>query len=81
MIKVENKKIVRYECKCCKCGRVFNASKSIYQELGELSNGCGSCPHCDAFLNLTFDEEKEVMYSKLWDDYLEEKGLNRVPSV
>lgn len=56
----------RYKGICCKCGHVFYACKSIAQEIGISDAGCGSCPKCETFLNLTFDEESKEMKSVEW---------------
>ena len=59
----------RYECNC-KCGKTFYACKSIFQELGQLDLGHGSCPECFAFYNLSVDEENSKMILTEWNDYL-----------
>jgi len=58
----------RYKCEC-KCGNVFYATKSILQNMGMLNAGCGSCPKCKTFYNLTLDEENEIMELLEWDEY------------
>lgn len=66
-----------YNAKCSECGYEFQASKSIFQEMGILDHGHGSCPKCHTFLNLTFNEEKQEMITMNWDKYLKErKGEN-----
>lgn len=65
----------RYRCKCPICGREFWACKSIAQEdWGMLDAGHGSCPGCETFHNLTFDEKTEEMIVTPWDKFLEEKN-------
>lgn len=73
----DNKK--RYSCKCPICGHEFWACKSIFQEhFGMKERGCGSCPKCKTFHNLTVDEANERMIVIPWDEYIErlknEKG-------
>ncbi len=64
----------RYNCKCPICGREFWACKSIAQEaFGMPEAGHGSCPGCNTFHNLTFDEKNEVMIITPWDKFMEEK--------
>ena len=60
----------RYPVECCNCGCEFYAAKSILQLWGYYDNGCGSCPECGQFLNLTYVPKKEKMVSKKWDDYI-----------
>ena len=62
--------IPRYKSVCCECGHVFYACKSIAQEMGVIDAGCGSCPKCETFLNLTFDEENKEMKTIEWQKYL-----------
>lgn len=64
----DNKK--RYKTVCCECGQIFHACKSIAQEMGVLDAGCGSCPECETFLNLTFDEGNKEMKTMEWQKYL-----------
>lgn len=63
----------RYKAVCCKCGTKFYACKSIVQEIGIIDAGCGSCPKCRTFLNLTFDEQSKEMKTTEWDKYLKER--------
>jgi len=59
-----------YKAICCECGHVFHACKSIAQDMGVSDAGCGSCPECKTFLNLTFDEENKEMKTMEWQKYL-----------
>lgn len=73
MGKVETKEVQkRYPVKCCVCGHEFSATMSIMQLWGYYDNGCGSCPECGKFLNLTYVPQEEKMVSKKWDDYITE---------
>lgn len=70
----------RYEAICSNCGHVFYAGKSLGQELGMEDWGCGSCPKCRAFLNLTYDKKSNKMKTMLWDKYIrirKSKELNQ----
>jgi len=60
----------RYRSVCCKCGNVFYACKSMAQEIGVADAGHGSCPKCNTFLNLTFDEETKEMKTVEWEKYV-----------
>ena len=60
----------RYKCEC-KCGNTFYACKSIFHQMGMNENGCGSCPECQTFYNLTLDEENERMILTEWIEYIE----------
>ena len=62
----------RYKCEC-KCGGVFYACKSLFQEMGELDKGHGTCPKCETFLNLTFDEKNEKMVLTEWNEWIEKR--------
>lgn len=57
----------RYKCECAKCQHIFYACKSIFHEWGMLESGCGSCPECETFLRLIFDEKNNKMLSVLWE--------------
>lgn len=61
----------RYETKCCVCDQVFYACKSLAQETGLSTAGHGSCPQCDKFLSLSFNETTNKMDTLKWEDYLE----------
>lgn len=71
MIKEEDKP--KYKAVCCKCETIFYACKSIGQDMGIIDAGCGSCPKCETFLNLTFDEQSKEMKTTEWDKYLRER--------
>lgn len=60
----------RYKVVCSECENTFYACKSIAQECGMLNSGCGSCPKCKTFLNLTYDEKSNEMKSVNWNDFL-----------
>lgn len=65
----------RYECKCPICGCIFWACKSIAQEDWEMPEaGHGSCPNCNTFHNLTFDEENRQMIVTPWDQFIRERN-------
>lgn len=57
----------KYKTVCSECGYKFLASKSLGQEMGYIDMGCGRCPKCKKFLNLTFDPTKNEMITKSWD--------------
>ena len=63
----------RYKTVCCKCGNIFYASKSLAQQFGLNDSGCGSCPKCKTFLNLTYDPDENEMKTKAWNDYIKIK--------
>lgn len=66
-----NNQVNRYPCKCPVCGQEFQAAKSIMQkDFGEDDKGCGNCPKCKTFLNLTFLPDENRMVTMVWDDYL-----------
>lgn len=61
---------VRYRAVCSECSHVFYACKSLAQEFGRLDLGCGSCPQCKTFLNLTYDTKNNEMKTMEWNKYL-----------
>lgn len=64
----------KYHCKCPICGHEYWACKSLFQEaFGMQDMGCGSCPKCRTFHNLTVDEENELMIVTSWEDYTKKK--------
>ena len=64
----------RYSCICPICGKKFWACKSILQEdFGMLDGGCGSCPKCKTFHNLTVDEKNKRMIVMPWEEYINKK--------
>ena len=66
----------RYKCKCSECGHTSYATKSIFQTMGILDRGMGRCLNCKTFLNLIFDEEKQIMVSRHWEEYVKEVKSN-----
>jgi len=67
----------RYPCTCVACSHTFYACKSIGQSMGMHDAGCGSCPSCNEFLNLTFNPANETMQTRKWDEYIQETTSQR----
>lgn len=60
----------RHKSICSECGHEFYACKSMGQSMGDNSAGCGSCPKCRTFLNLTFNEDTQEMKTKEWGKWI-----------
>lgn len=57
--------IKHYPVECIVCEEVNYHQKSILQEqFGILDSNRVNCPNCNASFNLTFDEERDLMYIK-----------------
>ena len=63
--------VKKYDCVCSSYGHEFTAALSMFQEMGGLDMGHGSCAKCKLFLNLTFDATNEIMICTPWEDYME----------
>jgi hypothetical protein len=68
--------VERYDCRCPKCEYEFVAALSMFQLMGNLDAGHGSCPSCKLFLNLTFDPNNKKMICIPWEDYLIKINVN-----
>ncbi|OHW62183.1 hypothetical protein EUAN_12520 [Andreesenia angusta] len=67
----------RYEIECPECGKILWACKSLFQEMGMLDAGHGSCMECGTFLNLTLDKENDRMIAIRFEEYKEKKLKER----
>lgn len=66
----------RYPAECNVCGCQFEATKSIFHDMGIMDLGRGICPGCKTALNLTFDSKNQRMVSKTWKAYLQESNTH-----
>ena len=58
-----------YPAECSKCGCQFEATKSIFHEMGIFYLGHRKCPDCGTNLNLTFDYVNQRMITKPFEEY------------
>lgn len=59
----------RYKGICPECGGTLWICKSIMQEMGLSNMGHGTCIHCNTFLHLEFNEDKQEFDCTDWEKY------------
>lgn len=62
----------RYDIKCPSCGEELQASRSIGMLMGIPHAGHGSCLICKEEMHLVYDEEKDIITTEKWSDYINE---------